>query len=483
MIKALLSSLVTPFRQSENTRESESNSTVSVGENSKGTSSSGVSLVNLLWPFPKDLKTSSTCFRIYSNYEVNALKQDYIELLSENMESEILEVSDDFFAEADNLINPKPPVAKPDTFTDKGAWYDGWESRRHNHLDHEYVIFKLKYPGSIKGVDMDCTTFNIGNSFRFGELEAAVVEGDEEPAWETIIPKSAITPNSNNFFCLRQPTTKYYNLLRLKAYPDGGLNRLRVYGAVRQPQPSDRSKPAVDLVFAGNGGKVAGCSNAHFSKPHNLLLPGRGENMGDGWETARSRAPDNSEWVILKLGAQGSINDVIIDTKDFKGNFPQKVEILAIDTPLEKPHYHRGLKWTRIAGGSLRPDAIVKFPIRQPHRNLIFTHLKVQIFPDGGLKRVRALGYFMADSESVDLPNKLQSATNPTGQEQAETESPIITPYNLRARRSLEYGHSSRKRKRRGQGYDDSVLATPIKTETPSPKSTRLGVSYQSTAA
>lgn len=95
-----------------------------------------------------------------------------------------------------------------------------------------------------------------------------------------------------------------------------------------------RSKPPVDLLFAGNGGKVTGCSNAHFSRPHNLLLPGRGENMGDGWETARSRAPENSEWVILKFGAPGIINEVIIDTKDFKGNFPQRVDILAIDTPL-----------------------------------------------------------------------------------------------------------------------------------------------------
>lgn len=391
------------------------------------------------------------------------------------MESEILEVTDEFFAAAANLLNPKPPVARPGFFTETGAWYDGWESRRHNPLENEHVIFKLKYPGSIKGVDMDCTTFNIGNSYCFGKLEGAVVEGDEEPVWETIIAKSPLTPSSHNFFCLHHATPRYYNLLRLNAYPDGGLNRLRVYGSVRPPSPSNRGNPAVDLAFVGNGGRVIGCSNAHFSNPHNLLLPGRGENMGDGWETSRSRVPYNSEWVVLKLGAEGVINEVLIDTKDFKGNYPQEVEIHAVNTLLDNPQSQRDLHWTRIGRGRLRADSIARFSIRQPHRGVMYTHLKIKIFPDGGLKRVRALGFFEPSIESADLANELQQETETTAaQENEGNQSQNFSPYNLRARRTtLDYGQSLRKRRRQGTRQEEVNQPGPARIGRPASKRIR----------
>ncbi|KAI0225914.1 Allantoicase [Massospora cicadina] len=366
------------------------------------------------------------------------------------METEIISVSDDFFACADNLINPAAPVAKPGTFTEKGAWYDGWESRRHNSRPYDYVIFKLKYPGSIRGINMDCTTFGVGNSFCFGELEGAYVENDEaEPKWEIVIPKVPIIPNSNNFFRLRHPT-KIYNLLKLNGYPDGGLNRLRVYGIVRKSEPSALTKERIDLLFVGNGGMVSGCSNVHFSHPSNLLFPGRGENMGDGWETARSRAPQNSEWVILKFGAPGIVDEVIIDTKDFKGNFPQKVEIYAINTPMDKPHYHSDMKWTHIAGGKLRADALVKFPISENNSSQVFTHLKVQIFPDGGIKRVRALGYFITSATPASRPEPASEIVVTSAQKENEVQNTekSNTPYNLRKRPTVDYSQPLRPRRR-----------------------------------
>lgn len=415
--------------------------------------------------------TPPRCTCITSEYDVNELIEENIDLVSKNMEAEIIDVSDDFFACAGNLIKPAAPVAKPGTFTEKGAWYDGWESRRHNPQTYDYVVFKLKYPGSIKGINMDCTTFGVGNSFCFGELEGAYVQNDEaEPIWENVIPKAPIVPNSTNFFRLQHPT-KIYNLLRLKGYPDGGLNRLRVYGTVRKPEPSELTSERVDLLSAGNGGVVSGCSNLHFSHPSNLLLPGRGENMGDGWETARSRASNNSEWVILKFGAPGIVSEVIVDTKDFKGNFPQRVEIYAINTPLDKPHYHLGLKWTRIAGGRLRADALVKFPINTTNSSRIFTHLKVQIFPDGGIKRVRAMGYFMsmeAPASRTKLASK-NSVISASKENETQNVDKPNSPYNLRKRPAIDYSQPTRLRKRLSmevggsQRTGDKIKTPPFK--------------------
>ena len=54
--------------------------------------------------------------------------------------------------------------------------------------------------------------------------------------------------------------------------------------------------------------------------------------MGDGWETRRSREPGHSDWVVIKLGAKGIINKVVVDTAHFKGNFPQQVKLEATES-------------------------------------------------------------------------------------------------------------------------------------------------------
>jgi allantoicase len=58
----------------------------------------------------------------------------------------------------------------------------------------------------------------------------------------------------------------------------------------------------------------------------NILNPGRGINMGDGWETARRRTPGN-DWVIVALGHPGEIEKIIVDTLHFKGNYPDTCSI------------------------------------------------------------------------------------------------------------------------------------------------------------
>ena len=77
--------------------------------------------------------------------------------------------------------------------------------------------------------------------------------------------------------------------IRLNIFPDGGIARLRVYGDVHI-QVTD-SEQTLDLLALENGGRVVAYSDAHFGHPRNLINPGRGVNMGDGWETKRRRAP------------------------------------------------------------------------------------------------------------------------------------------------------------------------------------------------
>ena len=108
------------------------------------------------------------------------------------------------------------------------------------------------------------------------------------------------------------------NYVKLKMYPDGGIvslslmfvfllvvnqhrqARFRVYGHVSPVHPSNESE-LFDLAHVFAGGRVEYTSDQHFGIGSNLILPGRGKNMGGGWETKRSRQKEHKDWVIIKL--------------------------------------------------------------------------------------------------------------------------------------------------------------------------------------
>lgn len=113
-------------------------------------------------------------------------------------------------------------------------------------------------------------------------------------------------------------------------YPDGGIARFRLYGFVVPVFP--KASITVDLAHVANGGLATAYSDQHFGRASNLLLPGRGVDMGDGWETKRSRRADHVDWVVVKLGAEGVIERAIVDTAHFKGNFPKMVKLEATNS-------------------------------------------------------------------------------------------------------------------------------------------------------
>jgi len=124
-------------------------------------------------------------------------------------------------------------------------------------------------------------------------------------------------------------------------YPDGGIARFRLFGMVVPVFPADKSQ-VVDLAHVANGGLAVRSSDQHFGKASNLLLPGRGIDMGDGWETKRSRGGDHVDWVVVKLGAEGTIERTAIDTAHFKGNYPKLVKLEATNSQeVQSRHIHR----------------------------------------------------------------------------------------------------------------------------------------------
>jgi allantoicase len=129
-----------------------------------------------------------------------------------------------------------------------------------------------------------------------------------------------------------------------------------------------------------------------FSAMGNLTMPNRGANMGDGWETKRNRTPGNRDWVILKLAAPGNIEKIIVDTCHFKGNYPDTCSIEACLTYHDNAVLNGETEWeTILPQQKLSADKEHEFMKEIKHHGT-YSHVRLNIFPDGGISRLRLFG-------------------------------------------------------------------------------------------
>lgn len=323
------------------------------------------------------------------------------DLAAERLGGKVLFATDDFFAEKENLIKPGRGVFIADKYTDRGKWMDGWESRRKRTPGHDYCIVQLATTGQISGVDID-TNFFLGNHPPHASIEACYAPGisdlrildSNQIKWVEILPKSPLLPGSQNLY-----PTENQNLfthIKLHIYPDGGVARLRVYGEVFLDWNAIDENEKLDLAAAVNGGKSLICNDMFFSHMGNLILPGRGVNMGDGWETKRNRTPNNRDWIIVRLGHAGEIESALVDTAHFKGNYPDSCQIEGCFIPKEKEaemiSNPETVEWNLILPQSkLKADFEHHFSQEIQNRGP-FTHVRLTMFPDGGISRLRIVG-------------------------------------------------------------------------------------------
>jgi len=182
--------------------------------------------------------------------------------------------------------------------------------------------------------------------------------------------------------------------VRVHSSPDGGVARRRAYGV--PGLETANAKGEIDLVAALNGGRILGFSDAHYGDYTRLLAPGRGINMGDGWETRRRREP-GYDWMVIALGARGHIKKAVIDTAFFKGNFPDKASLQVADLR----SFGDGLTHALITDSMFWDDLLPQQSLG-PDKEHTFreelldfgpaTHVRFNIFPDGGVSRLRLFG-------------------------------------------------------------------------------------------
>ena len=173
----------------------------------------------------------------------------------------------------------------------------------------------------------------------------------------------------------------------------------------------------IDLASARLGGQVLIANDDFFAEKENLLKPDppisipdkytdRGKWM-DGWETRRRRTPGH-DWCIVSLGLPGVIHSLVVDTAFFRGNFPSHCSVDACSLPPGADPAADSVGWqpllerTELAG-----DTRNTFAVEEAVR---FTHVRLNIFPDGGVARFRVMGEAQPDwtrilgaQEEIDL--------------------------------------------------------------------------------
>ncbi|KAL7512457.1 hypothetical protein ACHAXN_009437, partial [Cyclotella atomus] len=443
----------------------------------------------------------------------------------------ILFATDEWFAAADNLLNPADPEFIPDLYCEQGKVMDGWETRRKRSAGHDWCVIKLG--GAADGSTFEVTSLEVDTAFFTGNqtprisvegmrVTSSANDGDDylytwmpgavsrlargggiqgtgqsvasieraaeacnsvalettgnNGKWVEILPMTPLKPGYEesryHSFTIRdnvkQKVAELGGIthLKLNYFPDGGVARLKVLGQVHQSAPnpmlsepvqkiknkaaplihphsstyqppSSQPYPQLELSCVSNGGLGLECSNKHYGIPMNLLSPMLGKDMGDGWETARH--PDRPpvvtkdpvtglqdtpllDWAVLKLGCGGTndsgISRIIVDTRHFKGNFPESVKIDGCASTLSDEAVcasagnsnDTSVEWFPLLNRvALVADAEHEF-LREKglieNGSRVVTHVRVSIYPDGGLSRVRVYGEPL-DAENAPIISHL----------------------------------------------------------------------------
>jgi allantoicase len=320
----------------------------------------------------------------------------------------VVVASDEFYAAKENLIKPNAPAFVPETYDAKGQVYDGWETRRRRGPDgtlpdrtaRDWVIVRLGVPGVVRSIVVDTAYFTV-NYPQACSAEACSASGypsaeeltaDPGPGrWREIVPRALLTGDHRHAF--KVSSGRRFTHVRLNIFPDGGVARLHVHGEV-VPDPALLEGLTIDLAALQNGADIAARSDQFYSSPRHVISPGLSRVMGEGWETRRRRKP-GYEWLVVRLAGRGVIHLAEIDTSWYRGNQPDSASLQTMDA-IDPAH-------GSLADESTWRDLLprVRLLPDTPHRFRVdggpATHVRLNIFPDGGVARLRLYGSLTDD--------------------------------------------------------------------------------------
>lgn len=288
-----------------------------------------------------------------------------LNLLSRDLGAAVVDCSDEFFGTADTLLLSAEPH-RPGTYGLRGADVDGWESRRHNPADHDWIVFRMAHPGRIDELVLETTGFRFNAPRRISVDIAEAPDAD----WREILADAEVQANSINVYPLSDPSP-VGSLLRLRIFPDGGIARFRAHGVV----DADRSRPPAGIRLSDiRRGCRATASEGSFGNPWAVMSHSMPANTHDGWETPR-RTDADLHHVDQSWPEAVTLTSLEVVATVFRGNCAKSV---SIETTCD------GRSWNRIGEFDVTAGATTRIDFEP----VVARTARVRVLPDGGVARL-----------------------------------------------------------------------------------------------
>ncbi|GAA0689395.1 allantoicase [Kitasatospora atroaurantiaca] len=236
------------------------------------------------------------------------------------------------------------------------------------------------------------------------------------------------------------------------------------------------SAPFTELVNLASrllGAGVVATNEDTFADAENLLVAkpaefrahtfGHKGQIMDGWESKRRRGvsaeqphptDEDHDWTIVRLGVGGVIRGVIVDTAHFTGNYPESGSVQGASIPgIPSVEELEQAEWVDLVPRTaLQGDTAHEFEVADETR---YTHVRLNIWPDGGVARLRVHGEVLPDPRELDGLTFDLAAQEFGGVAEAASDRYFSSPHNLNAPgRASVMGEGWETRRRRDKAND-----------------------------
>lgn len=338
--------------------------------------------------------------------EISRLGEKVDPLLDKSLikNAQIESVTNQRFALAKNIFSIYTPTFDPELFCPQGKVMDSWESARHNPKDFDELIFTTSENIKVSGIYLS-TMYHLGN-----QVERVSLDYFYDDKWFTLLPETTMQGHSFRKVKLKNEIESCR--FRLRVAPDGGFSRLALFDQVDDefvlPSESQNTVHSEEIPAAlkplslpvghlrnkkemeeeelfnnssrAFGAEVLEASNEHYGPAEQVISPTPPIHMFDGLESARSREPDHSEFVTIKLAKESSIHSCLLDFKFFVNNNPVFISLEALNQQDEWQTLLHKEKVKFYAGNK----AYYEFKEDQN-----FKQVRLTTYPDGGVNRIK----------------------------------------------------------------------------------------------
>ncbi|CRH03149.1 conserved Plasmodium protein, unknown function [Plasmodium relictum] len=248
--------------------------------------------------------------------------------------------------------------------------------------------------------------------------------------WISILEDERMNPGYKNYNhnCFNINTcNKIFTHLIVCLLPDGGINKLRVYGEIKisDKERKKNFKKTINVCNILDGSNIVYTTDEFYGKSENILID-QNSNYVMGWQTRRlinrplryienltlnniSSIFSNNNYCIIKLSFITNIKYIEINTIFYEYNFPLCVsidscylkevhseekskQIKFFNENIQNIQWKELLPLSYIKGNHINFFTINKTINKIPSNDIISSHLRLNIYPDGGINTIKAYG-------------------------------------------------------------------------------------------